>query len=116
MGALVGFADSNKIHTKNITVYPHHHPHARIVHLSIVVGKYSRASQKPTPETPQTAIMFIELALVSILNSVNLAFLIEQTRAAKLYNRGGVELRETTTPRGSIVFCRRARSLPPIPE
>ena len=48
--------------------------------------------------------MFIELALVSILNSVNLAFLIEQTRAAKLYNRGGVELRETTTPRGSIVF------------
>ena len=44
--------------------------------------------------------MFIELALVSILNSVNLAFLIEQTRAAKLYNRGGVELRETTTPRG----------------
>ena len=46
--------------------------------------------------------MFIELALVSILNSVNLAFLIEQTRAAKLYNRGGVELRETTTPRGSM--------------
>ena len=43
--------------------------------------------------------MLVEVVLVSILNSVNLAFLIEQTRAAKLYNRGGVELRETTTPR-----------------
>ena len=44
--------------------------------------------------------MLVEVVLVSILNSVNLAFLIEQTRTAKL----AVELRETTTPRGSIVF------------
>ena len=50
--------------------------------------------------------MFIELALVSILNSVNLAFLIEQTRAAKLYNRGGVELRETSDVRDRAVALR----------
>ena len=53
--------------------------------------------------------MLVEVVLVSILNSVNLAFLIEQTRTAKL----GVGLRETTTPRGSIAAV-GARDVPRV--
>ena len=65
--ALVGFADSNKIHTKNITVYPHHHPHARIVHLSIVVGTREPAKSRPLkPHKPQLCSSSLPLSLSSI--------------------------------------------------
>ena len=57
--------------------------------------------------------MLVELIFASLMNAVNLAMLIDETRraAAKQSN----EMRELKTPRGSIVF-RRTMALPPIPE
>ena len=56
--------------------------------------------------------MLVELIFASLMNAVNLAMLINETRrAAKQSN----EMRELKTPRGSIVF-RRTMALPPIPE
>ena len=54
--------------------------------------------------------MLIELAVASLLNAINLAMLINETRTAA--KRSMPELK---TPRGSIVF-RRTMALPPIPE
>ena len=60
-----------------------------------------------------TITLLFELILASLMNGVNLAMLINETRraAAKQSN----EMRELKTPRGSIVF-RRTMALPPIPE
>ena len=56
--------------------------------------------------------MLLELIFASLMNGVNLAMLINETRrAAKQAN----EMRELKTPRGSIIF-RRTMALPPIPE
>jgi hypothetical protein len=54
--------------------------------------------------------MLVELIFASLMNAVNLAMLINETRRAA--KRSMPELK---TPRGSIVF-RRTMALPPIPE
>jgi len=53
--------------------------------------------------------MFVELVVASLLNAINLAMLINETRRAKR------SIPEFKTPRGSIIF-RRTMALPPIPE
>ena len=55
--------------------------------------------------------MIVELIFASLMNAVNLAMLIDETRRAAKSN----EMRELKPPRGSIIF-RRTMALPPIPE
>ena len=56
--------------------------------------------------------MIVELIFASLMNAINLAMLINETRrAAKQAN----ETRDIKTPRGSIIF-RRTMALPTIPE
>ena len=57
-----------------------------------------------------TIIMLLELIFASLMNAVNLAMLIDDTR-----RRAKRSMPELKTPRGSIVF-RRTMALPPIPE
>jgi len=56
--------------------------------------------------------MIVELIFASLMNAINLAMLINETRRATKQSN---EMRELKTPRGSIVF-RRTMALPPIPE
>ena len=82
----------------------------RIVHLRIDSRLASNFAFNLKPPSLETVIMLLELIFASLMNAVNLAMLIDETR-----RRAKRSIPELKTPRGSIVF-RRTMALPPIPE